>query len=258
VSDFLSHLAGRSLGPTNTVRPRLLPIFDPLQPFYAPEWRGAQSSVSAAVEPPFLGLELKAAPSEIDRNSAPLNRPPPPAGPRFGADPSRVAARVDAAALSEPERQPRTAEIVPDNSSTEHPIPATNGTRDAPHFMDPSPARSRPISPFNDPRAEKGKPSVHDREKILTVTNGLPHATRPAETNLVAVRSSPARPVASLMSRPPASSQSLRSESAINVTIGRVEIRATLPPVATQTSRRNAPIVSLDEYLRQRAKGAGR
>ncbi|MEY2500003.1 MAG: hypothetical protein QOI07_337 [Verrucomicrobiota bacterium] len=148
--------------------------------------------------------------------------------------------------------------MVPDNLSTEHPIPATHGTRDAPHSMDPSPARSRPISPFNDPLAEKGKASVHDREKILTVTNGLPHATRPAETNLVAVRSSPARPIASLMSRPPASSQSLPSESAINVTIGRVEIRATLPPVATQTSRRNAPIVSLDEYLRQRAKGAGR
>jgi hypothetical protein len=44
-------------------------------------------------------------------------------------------------------------------------------------------------------------------------------------------------------------------EPSINVTIGRVEVRATLPPEPSKTPRVSAPILSLDEYLRQRAGG---
>jgi hypothetical protein len=43
-------------------------------------------------------------------------------------------------------------------------------------------------------------------------------------------------------------------EHSINVTIGRVEVRATLPaPLRSQAPRVSAPIMNLDEYLRQRA-----
>jgi hypothetical protein len=41
----------------------------------------------------------------------------------------------------------------------------------------------------------------------------------------------------------------------INVTIGRVEVRATLPPLPSKTPRTSAPLLNLDEYLRQRAAG---
>lgn len=45
----------------------------------------------------------------------------------------------------------------------------------------------------------------------------------------------------------------------INVTIGRIEVRATPPPpTQSQPSRASAPIMSLDEYLRRRAGGDGR
>lgn len=44
-------------------------------------------------------------------------------------------------------------------------------------------------------------------------------------------------------------------EPSINVTIGRVEVRATLPPAPSKTPRASAPILSLDEYLHQRAGG---
>jgi hypothetical protein len=48
-------------------------------------------------------------------------------------------------------------------------------------------------------------------------------------------------------------------ERSIHVTIGRVEVRATLPaPVRSQPPRASAPIMSLDEYLRERAGGSRR
>jgi hypothetical protein len=44
----------------------------------------------------------------------------------------------------------------------------------------------------------------------------------------------------------------------IQVTIGRIEVRATPAPAAPPASRRAAPIMSLDEYLRQRSQGGRR
>jgi hypothetical protein len=46
------------------------------------------------------------------------------------------------------------------------------------------------------------------------------------------------------------------SEQVINVTIGRVEVRATPPPTATSRSNnQKPPVMSLDDYLRQRSGG---
>jgi len=45
----------------------------------------------------------------------------------------------------------------------------------------------------------------------------------------------------------------------IHVTIGRLEVRATPPPSSPKNEKRSrAPVMSLDEYLRQRAQGNGR
>lgn len=44
----------------------------------------------------------------------------------------------------------------------------------------------------------------------------------------------------------------------IQVTIGRIEVRATPAPVAPAASRRAAPAMSLEEYLRQRSQGGRR
>lgn len=62
----------------------------------------------------------------------------------------------------------------------------------------------------------------------------------------------------------PASSQSSRpddrAERTINVTIGRVEVRAAGPPAAPAPKKRRSepPVMSLDEYLRQRRDGGSR
>ena len=42
----------------------------------------------------------------------------------------------------------------------------------------------------------------------------------------------------------------------INVTIGRVEIRAVPPPAQQRAKPKPATVLSLEDYLRQRAKGA--
>ena len=44
----------------------------------------------------------------------------------------------------------------------------------------------------------------------------------------------------------------------IHVTIGRVEVRATLPATSPRKQSPPAPLMGLDEYLRKRAKGDGR
>lgn len=48
------------------------------------------------------------------------------------------------------------------------------------------------------------------------------------------------------------------SEQVINVTIGRIEVRATPPPsAAPRTSNQKPPVMSLDDYLRQRSGRGG-
>ena len=51
----------------------------------------------------------------------------------------------------------------------------------------------------------------------------------------------------------------LEAAPTIHVTIGRLEVRATSPPSPPQKEKRSrAPVMSLDEYLSQRANGSGR
>jgi len=60
---------------------------------------------------------------------------------------------------------------------------------------------------------------------------------------------------------PPATKEAPAPEAAptIQVTIGRVEVRATPPPApAPQRPRAKPPVMSLDEYLRQRNRGGQR
>jgi hypothetical protein len=63
-----------------------------------------------------------------------------------------------------------------------------------------------------------------------------------------AIRSLP--PIAPL---PPAAAT---APPTINVTIGRVEIRAVSPPAQQRAKPKPATVLSLEDYLRQRAKGA--
>ncbi len=54
------------------------------------------------------------------------------------------------------------------------------------------------------------------------------------------------------------SNSAREAEPVINVTIGRIEVRATHAPAANRRQNASAPLMSLNDYLRQRAGGGGR
>jgi len=108
------------------------------------------------------------------------------------------------------------------------------------------------------PRDSTKNPS-HERRAEKTIELIAPERdadrelTHARNVHAVSQRSSSPRPLA-----PGRQPKNLPVAPSINVTIGRVEVRATLPPTPSKTTRSSAPILSLDEYLRQRAGGGRR
>jgi len=62
--------------------------------------------------------------------------------------------------------------------------------------------------------------------------------------------------IRSLPPIPPLPPAAAIATPSINVTIGRVEIRAVSPPAQQRAKPKPAPVLSLEDYLRQRSKGA--
>jgi hypothetical protein len=87
-------------------------------------------------------------------------------------------------------------------------------------------------------------------EKITPERDAHRELARARDAQAVSPRPSSLRPPV-LMPQPKSSA----AAPSINVTIGRIEVRATLPPAPAKTPGPAAPILSLDEYLRQRAGG---
>ena len=99
-------------------------------------------------------------------------------------------------------------------------------------------------NPPCEPRAEKIVemiPRGRDSHRELTQVR---------DVNAVSSRP-PSRRSLTLVQQP----KSPPAAPSINVNIGRIEVRATLPPASAKTQRPAAPILSLDEYLHQRAGG---
>ena len=108
-----------------------------------------------------------------------------------------------------------------------------------------------------DEQAVRGDmPQPHNTAYLEPVSDHLVRPSRPAMAIL--------QPQVTLYYEPPASAPPeapARPEPAptIQVTIGRIEVRATPPPAPPPQRQRSAsPVMSLDEYLRQRARGGGR
>jgi hypothetical protein len=105
-------------------------------------------------------------------------------------------------------------------------------------------------------------------EKIISVPAPPPVAPTPGESRQPLPRAEPLlAPPAVRLIEPAmrASAQAARERepaepSAIHVTIGRVEVRAVVPPAPQQPAppaRKPSPVIPLDDYLRQqRSRGA--
>lgn len=84
-----------------------------------------------------------------------------------------------------------------------------------------------------------------DREQPAAVQKIIVTQTRPFTPPQTPAPLPPPTPAAAAASPAPA----------IHVTIGRVEVRATPPAAKERPHRSQSPVMSLDDYLRQRAKG---
>jgi len=166
------------------------------------------------------------------------------------ADPAGVAPQVRPRS-DDSVKQPRRALLSPrrtdrDNSDSE------DAGRIRAELPSGEPQSPRELAPRNPPSKT---PEKLEPEKIIaleTRARGLPREPIPArDVRAISPRppSAKTRPV----TRPPGNPA---PAPAINVTIGRVEVRATLAPQrASQAPRAASPIMNLEEYLRQRAGG---
>jgi erythromycin esterase-like protein len=102
--------------------------------------------------------------------------------------------------------------------------------------------------------ANRSEPIEHARDETTTVQSKSNHTeiTQVVRPNLDGQ-------IEPLMTRPLRRMQGDSSpapEQVINVTIGRIEVRATAPPPAqARSANQKPPVMSLDEYLQRRAGG---
>jgi hypothetical protein len=283
MSDYLGNLVVRSLDPTPAVRPRLASRFEPVSPALPPELVAeapalVAETVQERAEPARPRQSRKravpaeepepvqaAAPRRAARRGVPLVETSPP-GPlsHLPTDPPRergnasessslVQATLPQQRPPSPvrERGPRGEVSPADRPNREDWRSPVNAEIAAPGRFQNQPHResaSRQDPPISSPVAPR-QPAPRERDPLerTPVKAKLPVPLLQPRITVVERLPSPMRQEA------PA------AEPVIQVTIGRIEVRATPPPVqpsrprpATQTA------MSLEEYLRRRSrKGDG-
>lgn len=251
MSDFLSTLVARALHPSVSVRPQVLSLFEPRRESESEEF------VTRSETPRQPATQERNEDAEPVTPIESLWGGTPAAGPQLRDEiPPHATARSDAvvqvARGSFNALRPRATHPAPESedaaeSASEPPPPlepsaqaeaedrSPDGEPAAPSLIESSPIiqhrvahepgrRSGHIAPAH--RVQNARPHVGGNEQVI---RGEHLASRPAEPS-------------------------------INVTIGRVEVRATLPPPSRAQATpalAAARITTLEEYLRKRAAGHG-
>ncbi len=253
MSDFLTRLVGRTVGDSSPVRPRLPSRFE-------------------------NGLQVQPVVDEVARvETAPPPQPialrvAPPAPPRV--EPLLQEPRHPVSAQAEPVR-PQAMESVPEEHREHEPTPASPVVLAWPHTR----LVTRPLLPPS-ARVEsqaRAQPSAAPASLVrpavpefpVTLSAPLAAPLRPDPPQLIAplVRTpvrkvrppAPPSPQQSLPARPVetgrASAPPLHPTSEINVTIGRIEVRAVAPTPALPSKPAPVPKLTLDSYLRSFPRG---
>jgi hypothetical protein len=267
MSDYLGHLAARTLNRAQVIQPRLPGLFEPLSVKSAVGLRPGPLNESSA----FQELEserivlpnlLARSPHELQVPKAALSQSvqlPHKSTAPVEPQPSRIKDespnqfRLDPSS-ERPATLPQPSPFRPARTSFQKPGRAA---------LDPDsrPTTRDELSDSIRPSILSGRATSSDKPGELTRARSEPRPTqpagRPASASIVVqprVTAAQATELATQVASepiPPAAPPTIR------VTIGRVEVRAMLPPTppARQTSR-TAPSLSLDEYLRARRGGA--
>jgi hypothetical protein len=247
MSDYLGNLIARTVSRAVAVRPQLPSLFEP-----APATRETKSEPEFEKEnfveqPPVTQPSEKLAPMPLSiptpRQS--VFREPEQTVPEI----SRARKILETSQESEPAVQPRIFRRAAPTLREDKPSNSTRRRSD----VIKSPVRDVIASASHEvsAREETGPSQPSVASKPVVVPELRKHELLKwsgVQPVVPTVRSLP--PIAPL---PPAPAT---APPTINVTIGRVEIRAVPPPAQQRAKPKPASVVSLEDYLRQRAKGA--
>jgi hypothetical protein len=294
MSDYLGNLIARTASPAVAVRPQLPSLFEPVRAARETRSRPEFEEQDFVEQPPVTGPSHKLAltPLSISTPRSPTPREPAPAtretesGPEFEQEnfveqppvtgpsdkfaPTRLSIpTLGSSRLREPEQT--GPEVSPAKKTlragreSEPALQPRIFPRSAPTLREDKPSNSTKRrsdiikSPLRDPVAS----ASHEVSALEETWRSQPTvALKPVTVPNPRDRELPARSevqaIASIIRPllvPPTPKR--RPEPTINVTIGRVEIRAVPPPPQQQAKPKPATVLSLEEYLRQRATSGG-
>lgn len=281
MSDYLSRLVERNLNRTEVIKPRLASFFEP----------SVQSEPVFGVESGSERLDASSTSDETvydDLQSVWLSDQTPqlksaalqPAGSGSQQTPGQPRSGITQQAPSSvsPEVTAPSLEKTPQQKSSQD-LPALSGG-DETYVVSPGTAAERSRSSAHEPAIESSpqtSPEVTAQQSVVRmVQQGSDHEmlTPPspidseiyqpprvtAERNRESTREPAIQPITIEQIVPPTKTQPRASEpaepAAIRVTIGRIEVRATTPPLpAAPRTRPPGPALTLDDYLKQRNGG---
>lgn len=241
MSDFLSHLVERSLAGSDTVRPQLGSIFEPPPNDSATSFDGEENREAAAAV-----AQNRHANDRVLRVES-LWQPSPKVSAQEGAVSPPVV--VVSPAVTAPPLQPplRMASTLEEqHTNTDRREPETT-------LQDEDPPK-RPVKLASDEIRSQELREIRIRKVIDLIRRETPAQREPHQAPKLRVRFQ--SPASFRLSSVPAEKREVSPAPSINVTIGRVEVRATLSQEkALQKPRTSPPIMSLEKYLRERAGG---
>jgi len=280
MSDYLGNLITRTLSPAIAVRPQLPSLFEA-----GPKIRETKS------EPEFEQQSFMEQPPVTQRSeklaAMPLSIPTPRQS-AFG-EPEQTVPEIRPGKILEGSQESEQAPLptpILRQSTPQEPSRIFSGKEDA----KPTPKPAAPVQPGilsqAVPTLREDKPSNSTQRRSDVIKSPLPDVIASASQEVSAREEIPPRESAialnpvvvpelrehelfkrsgvqpvvptirSLPPIPPLPPAASIATPSINVTIGRVEIRAVSPPAQQRAKPKPATVLSLEDYLRQRAKGA--
>jgi hypothetical protein len=282
VSDFLSRLAERSTGTPPALRPRVPSTFEPwsagdlgADPRAAAAWPSAAQPTNAAASPPAATARPTREPPRASVTPPAPASPPAPAPPLDSDDRHPAAPRPRTPAPAPAPISAAAAAAEPSADAPPPPAPAPAPRHHAPDLSPEPLGPTRPTpavaAPPRQPRRQGSAPPVPETAAPAAAEAPLAAraASRAPRDDAVAepwhAFEPPAGPPANVVQRgraragpAPTPGRAGDGPLTVEVTIGRVEVRAAPAPPA-RAGRRPAPgpRVTLDEYLAERTR-AGR
>ena len=260
MSDFLTNLVSRSFGAAPVVRPRLTSLFEPVRDDAAkfrntPEMKHGETFdavedevVTEGTNPNDRKPKSRAARSEVneDQQATPMQDESP-REPVVAHSPRSARKPQQTIAVERTEGDGASPLVVPTRRNAPDRMPLTAAIAEHAHdLVKPVLATPALLPTARETRAEQNQQSLLIPPK-LTPEMRIPDLAFSARSD----RRSRDKEHDSLSGR------AQPSEQTVNVTIGRIEVRATKENSHSTRPASPSPVMNLDEYLRNRARQAG-